>query len=84
MNHDTYLFAAQVSISSTTLLFSMFMLHKGKDAGVYLPMISGIVGYWLPSPHQNKIASGASSASSGGGGDIISSSSSSIIKEISS
>ena len=64
MNHDTYLFAAQVSISSTTLLFSMFMLHKGKDAGVYLPMISGIVGYWLPSPHQNKNTSTASITSS--------------------
>jgi hypothetical protein len=29
----------------------MFMLYNNKDAGVYLPIVTGIVGAWLPSPH---------------------------------
>jgi hypothetical protein len=44
------LFAAQFAISSSTLAFCMTMLWSGRDPGVYLPIITGVLGYWLPSP----------------------------------
>lgn len=44
------LFPAQMLISSWTLAFAMYMLAVGKDAGVYLPIVTGIMGYWLPQP----------------------------------
>jgi hypothetical protein len=43
-------FAAQFAISSSTLGFCMYMLWRGNDPGVYLPIVTGILGYWLPSP----------------------------------
>lgn len=49
---DAWFFCTQVAISSSTLMFCMNMLHRGRNPGMYLPMVSGIVGYWLPSPHQ--------------------------------
>jgi hypothetical protein len=46
----TYIFATQVFISCSSLGFAMMMLYKGKDPGTYLPIITGIIGCWLPSP----------------------------------
>ena len=48
MNNN--IFATQVFISCSSLGFAMMMLYKGKDPGTYLPIITGIIGCWLPSP----------------------------------
>jgi hypothetical protein len=47
---STYLFVTQVSISCSSLVFAMMMLYIGNDPGIYLPIITGIIGCWLPSP----------------------------------
>jgi hypothetical protein len=44
------MFATQVFISCSSLGFAMLMLYKGKDPGTYLPIVTGIIGCWLPSP----------------------------------
>jgi hypothetical protein len=49
-----YILGTQVAISCSSLVFAMVMLYKGKDPGVYLPIITGIVGCWLPSPQSIK------------------------------
>lgn len=48
------LFTAQVSIAGTALGFSMAMLLKGHDPGMYLPIITGIIGYFMPAPKLQK------------------------------
>jgi hypothetical protein len=53
------LFPTQVFISISTIGFAMYMLAKGKDAGVYLPIITGITASWLPAPSQNKLQENA-------------------------
>jgi hypothetical protein len=49
MKND-FLFPTQVFISISTIGFAMYMLAKGKDAGVYLPIITGVTASWLPAP----------------------------------
>lgn len=51
----TMLFVVQVAISSVVLTFSIYMLINHNDAcgtanGIYLPIITSIVGLFLPSP----------------------------------
>ena len=41
-------------ISITILFFSMFMIINGKDESSYLPIITGLIGTWLPQPSQKK------------------------------
>lgn len=44
----------KVGISASVLAFSMVMLFtKRGDPGMYLPLISSIVGYWTPAPTKN-------------------------------
>lgn len=44
-------FEIKVGISASVLLFSMGMLAtKRGDPGMYLPLITGIISYWTPSP----------------------------------
>lgn len=44
-------FSAQMCISLTVLIFAIFMLALGDGkTEVYLPVITGIVAYWLPQP----------------------------------
>jgi hypothetical protein len=40
----------QSFISCTALSFAMFMLYIGKDPGIYLPIVTSIISYWMPSP----------------------------------
>jgi hypothetical protein len=53
MNPDI-VFTSQIVISMTTISFAMYMLAKGKDAGVYLPIITGVTASWLPAPGSTK------------------------------
>lgn len=43
-------YLTQSVIACSTLGFSMYMLYIGKDPGVYLPVITGIIGYFMPQP----------------------------------
>lgn len=55
-NHNSRLgrFAVQVAVSGTISAFAMGMLISGGDAGVYLPVLTAILGYWLPAPDFSK------------------------------
>ncbi len=43
-------YTIQLSLSFLGLFFSMVMISSNHDVGTYLPMMTSIVGYWLPSP----------------------------------
>lgn len=43
-------FAMQAGISVAGIAFSAAMITTRGQEGVYLPLISGIIGFWLPSP----------------------------------
>jgi hypothetical protein len=47
------LFPMQAIVSCSTLWFSMYMLYIGKDPGIYLPIVTAIIGCWLPNPTYN-------------------------------
>ena len=50
-DRDITEFEIKVGISVSVLLFSMGMLAtKRGDPGMYLPLITGIISYWTPSP----------------------------------
>lgn len=49
----TIILSTQILISFTTVAFSMYMLYIGKDAGVYLPIITTVLSTWTPSPAQH-------------------------------
>ena len=55
-NHHSRMmrFAVQVGISGTVTAFTIAMLAMGKPEGVYLPVLTGILGYWLPAPEYSK------------------------------
>jgi hypothetical protein len=59
-NHNSRVgrFAVQIAISGSITAFSMGMLIRGGDPGVYLPVLTGILGYWLPSPDSSKQTAG--------------------------
>ena len=56
-NHHSRMmrFAVQVGISGTVTAFTIAMLAMGKPEGVYLPVLTGILGYWLPAPEYSKL-----------------------------
>jgi hypothetical protein len=50
-DRDITEFEIKVGISASVLLFSMGMLATRRgDPGMYLPLITGIISYWTPSP----------------------------------
>ena len=51
--YNNALFCIQVLFSAIMIAFSITMLYIGKDASVYLPVLTSIIGFWLPSPIQN-------------------------------
>lgn len=44
------LYAMQLALSFFGLIFSMLMISTDHDVGTYFPLMTGIVGYWFPSP----------------------------------
>lgn len=44
------LFQVQAAFSAVGLSFAFFMLYNGAPASVYLPVATGIIAAWLPSP----------------------------------
>ena len=44
-------FDVKVSMSVSVMAFSMAMLYTKKgDPSVYLPLITSVLGYWMPAP----------------------------------
>lgn len=56
-NHQSRMmrFLIQVAITGTVTAFTISMLAMGKPEGVYLPVLTGILGYWLPAPEYSKL-----------------------------
>jgi len=48
-------FEVRVIMSASVLMFSMAMLatHRG-EPGVYMPLITSVIGYWTPSPSKKE------------------------------
>jgi hypothetical protein len=44
------MFTVQIIVSASIMIFSMVQLAKGEPIEVYLPVMTGISGYWLPAP----------------------------------
>lgn len=50
-DRDITEFEVRVGMSASVLVFSMVMLvTKRGDPGMYLPLITSVIGYWTPSP----------------------------------
>ena len=48
-------FEIRVAMSASVMLFSMGMLATRRgDPGMYLPLITSVIGYWTPSPTKKK------------------------------
>jgi hypothetical protein len=47
-----YMLLAQIAFSVGGMIFSGAMLIRGEDASIYLPVMTGILGAWMPSPLQ--------------------------------
>ena len=45
-------FAVQCAASCVGLALSAAMLIAGRDPAVYLPVMTSIIGYWLPAPRK--------------------------------
>lgn len=48
--HPAWAFAVQVAVSAAGMVVGAGMLAAGGDPAVYLPVVTSIVGYWLPAP----------------------------------
>lgn len=58
-------FGVQAAVSLAAIALSAGMLASGRgDAAVYLPVLTSIVGYWLPAPRWPKTVSPADSSHS--------------------
>lgn len=47
---DCPLFTMQLLVSVFGMALSAGMLAAGRDPAVYLPVLTSIIGYWLPAP----------------------------------
>lgn len=56
-NHVLSVFAVQTFVTTVVLTFCIGMLARGADPGVYLPVLTGITGFWFPSPLQHTVTS---------------------------
>ena len=68
---DRRVFYAQLGVTVSVMSLCIVMLLRGESASIYLPVLSGCAGYWMPSPQQNgKVAKSVtpSSIASGSGG----------------
>lgn len=54
MVSESIVFQVQAVFSFTTMMFCIGMLASNKDPTYYLPVLTSIIGYWLPSPRQRK------------------------------
>jgi hypothetical protein len=65
------LFKMQVGVSLTGLALGVGMLACGKDPAVYLPVVTSILGLWLPTPTQPVVPAAPQSSSSVGSPEAV-------------
>lgn len=44
------IFTVQLAVSGVMMGFSITQIVLGKETNIYLPLLTSIVGYWLPAP----------------------------------
>lgn len=49
-NGSSALFGMQLLVSGVGMVLSAGMLLMGRDPAIYLPIVTSIIGYWLPAP----------------------------------
>lgn len=49
------LFAVQIALSIGVSVFCMIEASKDDNSKVYVPVLTGIVGYWLPAPRGSNL-----------------------------
>lgn len=54
-SHVLSVFAVQSFVTTIVIIFCIGMLARGADPGVYLPVLTGIAGFWFPSPLQHTL-----------------------------
>lgn len=55
MPGENLVFGVQAGFSFSTLLFCIIMLGADKDPTYYLPILTSIIGYWLPAPQYRNV-----------------------------
>jgi hypothetical protein len=53
--YNNALFLFQAFFSMMTIGFSAGMLIAGKDPSIYLPVLTSVTAFWLPSPINHKV-----------------------------
>lgn len=53
LSHNTSIFIIQSIISLSSVGVISYLLIDGRQPSVFLPVLTGIIGYWLPSPTTN-------------------------------
>lgn len=53
--YNNALLMIQASISLFLMGFCSAMLIMGREASIYLPVMTGCAGFWLPSPIAHKV-----------------------------
>lgn len=48
--YEISMFRMQVFLSTILIFFSMLMIFIRNDTSIYLPLMTGIFGYWFPAP----------------------------------
>jgi len=48
-------FAVQAAISSGVLIFCSTMIAVRGEASIFLPIVTSILGYWLPAPDYSNL-----------------------------
>ena len=52
--HHHVVFAMQIVMSLSVGVFCMVEAANGKKTEIFLPVLTGILGYWLPAPNSNR------------------------------
>ena len=54
IRHNHVAFAMQIALSLSVSIYCMVEAASGKKTEIFLPILTGIMGFWLPSPNSNK------------------------------
>jgi hypothetical protein len=53
-DHRLVVFTTQIAFGLLSSGFFMYQISRGADSGVYLPLLTSILGYFMPSPSFKK------------------------------
>ena len=53
-DHRLVVFTTQIGFGLLSSCFFMYQISRGADSGVYLPLLTSILGYFMPSPSFRK------------------------------